>query len=179
MHFLKPLPDTPLHSKPENGEICMRILGSPQACCFSVLALILIYVAVNTVSRRRRNGNLICYLLCRIISPQTTHPVGTTASSRNPWPTGTTGSTEANGTREQPHWISVRQRMPTHGSCDFFFVLPCYLFRRILSGDRANVCHPTKPSHIIVVSVGGGCRGVGGAGAKKKVLVLDFSWLNN
>lgn len=122
MHFLKPLPNTPLHSKPENGEICMRILGSPQACCSSVLALILIYVAVNTVSRRRRNGNLICYLLCRIISPQTTHPVGTTASSRNPWPTGTTGSTEANGTREQPHWISVRQRMPTHGSCDFFFL---------------------------------------------------------
>jgi len=54
----------------QNGEICMRILGSPQAGCSSVLALILIYVAVNTASpRRRRNSNLICYLLCRIISP--------------------------------------------------------------------------------------------------------------
>lgn len=35
----------------------MRILGLPQACCFSVLALILIYVAVNTASRSRRNGS--------------------------------------------------------------------------------------------------------------------------
>lgn len=112
----------------------MRILGLPQACCFSVLALILIYVAVNTASRSRRNGSR------RGTAPATSFATYFVASFRH-------GALEPPGPQPADN---ACQRMEV-----VIFSTLLLLFRRILAGDMVNVCHPSKASHIIVVSVGG------------------------